>query len=385
VFASLVATALLLHLRRPQVVASPVVVTVPAPVIMPAVPAPPEPPPPPPPAPRVEPPVTGTTCVADVATVGVPIGQRELAEVSSPHGPLRGGAVDATGCVLAVWHPGALVVSWDGGQTFSQFDIDGTIDAVAPTTGRVAILRDRNSLGVVHAGDAKILWRDIGVLASPDEGPGLGLSAAGRYTLISRGEAPLLGITDSDGATWRFVTPPAADEFRITAAGRIWATQTIVHADGDTGATVEDHRHMMDLGDARWRHDGAIPFDPGEPAWTYALRQDEFWGCGGTEKLVAFHHGRAVATVASKLSRNVFRIELAGNAIAGFGRYDDHLHRLRGARSSDLGELPAGDDDRLIGVDRYGTPVFIDGAHVLRWSERGGWRILWTVPDLGAD
>lgn len=374
------ATGLVLRPWAPAV--APVVVTMPAPVVpLPqvVVQASPAPEPPAPPALEpalesqlLEPPVVGTRCVADIATIGVPLG--EPADQPALAVDPLGAAVDPHGCTIAWWRTGELFVSWDGGQTFARFEIDGDIDAVAATTGRLAILRSRSALGVVRAGATRIAWRDIGVLATYDDTIAMELAAAGAWTLLHRGGDRLLGVTDSDGATWRYVVPPAADTVRITDDGRLWATQRVETSDS-TGATrVTETRYTTDLSGAPWRKATVLRASD-EPAWRYAMHPH----ADGTDKLVAFHHGHPAGTVTTDIDR-VLDPQVAGNDRASYAAYNHRLHRLRGVHTADLGPLPSEASSRLIGVDHYGSAIVVAGAAVLRWSERGGWRILWAPP-----
>jgi hypothetical protein len=391
----------LLWLRpTPTIVQPPWVITLPTPAIPPAqvvvqAPAPPPAAPVPAPAPAadpapeppsVAPPVIGTRCVSDVTTIGVPVadpapGSPQVAVTD----PVLGATNDPDGCTIAAWTSDALFVSWDGGQTFARFPAHGHIDDAAATANRVVVLRDQQRLGAVHPGDKELAWRELGALAVTEDQAIFTVAAAGRWTAVLRSNQPLIGATDDEGATWRFlkapttesILPPAAHSLRVTVDGHLRLTQRIVEVtEMGPGADHTNH-YTADVRSGRWLADGDAPRDPDASAWSYVLTGDKFWGCGGSDKLVALHHGKEVATLAGDLRPFEVPVEIASNRIAAYVTYDANLRRLHGARAIDLGGNHA---ERLIGVDQYGTLLGFAGSRVLRWSERGGWRVLWSVP-----
>lgn len=379
------------------IVQPPLVITLPAPALPPAqvvvqapvpqpAPAPAPAPDPAPEPPEVAPPAIGTRCVSEVTTIGVPLaGPAPGAPEAPVTDAVLGATSDPAGCTIAAWTSDALFVSWDGGQTFARFSIDGHIDDAAATANRVVVLRDQQRLGVVHPGDEQLAWRELGALAVTEDQAIFTVAAAGRWTAVLRSNQPLIGATDDDGATWRFIKAPTteailpstAHSLRVTAAGRLWLTQRIV-AFTDMGPGADNtHHYTADVRSGRWLADGAAPRDPDASAWSYVLKGDKFWGCGGSDKLVALHHGQEVATVVGDLRPFEVPVEIVGNRTVAYVTYDANLRRLRGARTIDLGANHA---ERLIGVDQYGTLLGFAGSRVLRWSEGGGWRVVWSVP-----
>jgi hypothetical protein len=346
-----------------------------------AVEAPPEPAPAQP-----EPAVIGTTCVADVTTVGAPLGEPfDYDEV------LAGALIEPDGCTIAAWTKDRLFVSWDGGATFATYQVGGAIGSVAVTRGRVAMVRDGNALGTVRAGDHTAAWHELGVLSGGPEPYELVLSVAGRWTLAYRYSEQLLAVTDDDGATWRHPTPPKPAQFWVTEDGRTWARHLeVIDVDPDADEPVDDRteHYVAAAGTSTWRNaDAAVRKT--QRGWTYQVKSDQSWGCGGTVKIIALHHGREVGTVVNELHPQVFSPEIVSRGDVTFAMYrayrtDDEaperLFRLRGTRSIDLGELPFLNVAHLVGVDRYDTLIAFDGGSVLRWSEGGGWRRLWSVP-----
>jgi hypothetical protein len=109
-------------------------------------------------------------------------------------------------------------------------------------------------------------------------------------------------------------------------------------------------------------------------SWSYSLEQDQFWGCGGSQKLVASHGGRQV-TLAEGLRDENYHISVAANAELAFAGLNGKLHRLVGARDAEVAAMPD-DDPRLIAVTADGSPLAISASGLVRWSARGGWRRL---------
>jgi hypothetical protein len=340
-----------------------------------------------PPEPAPVPAVIGTSCVADVTTVGEPLG--EWLDSSEA---LAGTLIDGDGCMIAAWTKDRLFVSWDGGATFATHQIGGVIGSVAIAQDRVAVVRGGNALGTVRAGDRTPTWHDLGGLSGSAEPYELALSAAGRWTLAFRSREELLAVTDDDGATWRHLTPWKESGFSITEDGRTWATDwepINEAADDDEAVQYRVKHYVAAAGTSAWRETDAAVRKP-QAAWTYQMMSDRSWGCcGSMTKIVAFHHGREVDTVVNALNPNVFAPEIVSRGDVTFAMYrqvspDDgepeRLFRLRGVRSIDLGGLPFYGGGHLVGVDRYGTLIAFEGASVLRWSEGGGWRRLWHVP-----
>src|SRR6185503_14159036 len=328
--------------------------------------------------PEPEPAAIGTSCVADVTTVGEPLGEQlDYDEV------LAGAQIDPDGCTIAAWTKDRLFVSWDGGATFATHVVGGASGSVVVTRGRVAMVRSGNALGTVRAGDRTPVWRELGVLAGGPQSYEPVLSAAGRWTLAYLSSAQRFAVTDDDGATWRPLTPPVGAQVWVTEDGRTWARRwqwNEEERDGDE--PIHDHAERVEhyvaaAGTSTWRNaDAAIR--KAQAAWSYELRTDRSWGCGGTEKIVALHHGREVATLVNELYPQTFSPEIVSRGNVAFAMYrenrsDDELperlHRLRGTRSIDLGELPFHNVAHLVGVDRYETLIAFDGASVLRWSE----------------
>ncbi|HET9620520.1 MAG TPA: hypothetical protein VFP84_04060 [Kofleriaceae bacterium] len=403
--------ALWLH-TAPPTVATPIVATIvvpAAPVVIehtappPPPPAPPPPEPaPPPPEPTLAAPVVGTRCAAHVETIGVPLTDAVLeATPRDSFDETRTFTMDSTGCAIAIALTDALIVTWDGGQSFARYAIAGRLDSVVLAGDRAVVLRD-NQLGVVHADEPAITWRSLESLAIPaddadhhDAASYLRIAAAGTWTAVMRTHrevavapeaapappasppaARLLAISDDDGATWRYLTPPEAETLEITDDGRLWLHRDEWIGDDSGPGTTVVHTFASDLAHTRWFGDDKLPARRGAPAYHYEFERDRFWGCGGTEKLVAHRGGRAV-TLASDLHAMDDPIGVVENAVAAYAIYGEGLYRLRGVHSTPVAGTSIRD---LLGVDRAGTLIAHHGPLLLRWSERGGWRILWSAP-----
>ena len=79
--------------------------------------------------------------------------------------------------------------------------------------------------------------------------------------------------------------------------------------------------------------------------------------------------------LAGDLRDEIEPIGLGVTRTAAFAHYNGKLVRLAGGAAREVGSVPEG-DMRLVGVDRYDTPIFKQGSRLVRWSERGGWRVL---------
>ncbi|HEY0195199.1 MAG TPA: hypothetical protein VGC42_28990 [Kofleriaceae bacterium] len=394
---------------RLLVVSTPPVVierVTPAPALAPIPPpAPPPPPVPPPPAPKLAAPVS-SRCAAHLETVGVPLADGMLDGSYDDPGPDQTYTIDPAGCAFAIKGVHELQISWDGGQTFARYAFEGHIEQLALAGDRAVMLHDGKELGVVHAGDDAIAWRPLGTLAAGVGGRTMGdswlsLAAAGPWTAVMRNysspppvapptdpaapaapadpaapappkqPARLLALSDDDGATWRYMTPPEAETLQLTADGRVWLTR-------QEWLEPESPRTKLrsaasDLAHTRWLSGAQLPIVRGTSDHL-AFVLDRFWGCGGTEKLVRFRGDRIVDELASNLNTNVADIALAQNAVAAYTIHGEHLYRVRGGRTTDLGDVVA---PHLIGVDRDGSLLAQHGPVLMRWSEHGGWRVLW--------
>jgi hypothetical protein len=373
--------------RSPLVIVTPAVVP-PAQVRVEVLPAPPPralpaaPPLPPPAAPA---PVVGMRCVEDPSTIGVPVDQPAV-------GPaVIGAQVSREGCTIAAWTEHAVFLSWDGGQTFASFEIAGAFQ-IAVTSEHAVLVRDR-ALGSVRPGDRAITWREIPGLAPRDGETAAearlagNLVAGGRWAVIVVGK--LVMASDDDGATWRYLTLPA-DNFVLSdldAEGRLTATAIVPVRQGsseemDMGGPqeVETRRFEIRILGGRWR---ALPALPGRlaaatGAWSYVQDSDEFWGCGGSSKIVALRGGHS-ELIAGGLRDENYHVSLAANAEVAFAGYGAELHRLAGTHNQVVAALPD-TDPRLVAVDSRAMPLAIGGSSLLRWSPRGGWRRLLITP-----
>jgi hypothetical protein len=355
-----------------------------------------------PPPPAAAEPVIGTRCAPDIATVGVPSDfQDSYASALLPAAyryqeyeattTVRGAALDPDDCTIAVWTRSELFASWDGGATFARHEVALGIATAAVTPRRVVVLRSDGALGVVRAGATELAWRELGTLASSNPDP-MSLSARGDWILIHGGAS--LGVSRDDGATWRYVVPPpGADVFEITADGRIWGTdyQPAVEDEEVDPATIEEPEppeprfYVTDLRTARWRDDARALRKKGAPAWTYDIVGDRSWGCGGTRKIIALHHGREVATLFWDIYDGIDAPRVISNGRVSYALLEDASYRLRGKRSVAITPAIPIRSGNAVGVDSYGTVIAVDAAGLLRWSEQGGLRRLWTAPGAPAE
>jgi hypothetical protein len=344
-------------------------------------------------APTVEPAPLGTRCVEDVATVGRPL-QYDGDLVSMG---LQGAAIDPKGCTIAAWTANDLLASWDGGATFARFDARPDIAMVKADPKRVVVLGGSDKLGVFRPGKTPV-WRDLGAVVIPGKPLSRWLAAvADGWILLLLADGTELAVSDDDGATWRYVTPPrSTNAFDITADGRIrataWKAVPATPAVRGRAGTHEGppvarmdftaHHHVFDPKTARWRDGEAALRGWSPPAWTYVPTTDaEPYSHGGRTWITARHHGREVGIVADRIGDGPIRI--ASNGRDTYAIYSDLLHRIDGIRSVEIDSVLAKTRD-AIGVDQYGSVIVLNDAGVLRWSERGGWRWLWPTARLPA-
>jgi hypothetical protein len=297
---------------------------------------------------------------------------------------VRGAAIDPDDCTIAAWTADALVASWDGGVSFARYEVRPGIATAAVAKRRVVVLRRDNALGVVRAGGTQIVWRDLSMLASATDPHGFSLSAGGDWTLVSRSPDPLLAASSDDGATWKYLTPPPAHTFEVTADGRIWATEYDVVVDGLEPGMHPDafrwHYYLGDVQTGRWR-DSRVPFrKPNASAWTYKFAEDKSWSDGNTRKLIALRHGREVATVLADLDGDDSGPRVVSNGRITYAMLDAGSFRVRGTRAVATKEPIPFPSRHVVGVDNYGTVIAVDEVGLVRWSERGGLRRLWLAP-----
>jgi hypothetical protein len=351
----------------------------------PSAPPPPPRPPPPPPAAEPGPPVdaspprarqvVNTRCVDDITTVGVP-----ATEDWTPPA-LEGTVVAPESCVLAAWTKNAVHASWDGGQTFAAVDVSAGISQVFASADRIVVISDQKHLGLLYPGDVEITWRTLdAALGKPEQ---IYFAASARW--IAAATPTLVAASDDDGRTWRYVTLPAATG-RWDAARFAWITEDGVltavasekepDQDGDDPSAWLTQSYAARVSDGRWRV--PVPLaarsDTISSGWTYAFQRDKFWGCGGSSMLVATRGARR-NVLAGDLRDEIEPIGLGVTRTAAFAHYNGKLVRLAGGAARVVGSVPEG-DMRLVGVDRYDTPIFKQGSRLVRWSKRGGWRVL---------
>jgi hypothetical protein len=239
----------------------------------------------------------------------------------------------------------------------------------------------------MRAGDAAITWHTITALAeraerADDAKAGFQIVADGAWSVIQ--VARLILATDDDGQTWRYLTPAAegAPLRELDADGRLTAIAVApvrepTEEDGmGTPIEYETRRFETRILGGSWRKLATLPgyAMAASRSWSYALERDKFWGCGGSQKLVASHAGQQV-TLADGLRDENFHISVAANAELAFAGLDGKLHRLVGARDAEVADMP-GDDPRLVAVTADGSPLALGASGLVRWSARGGWRRL---------
>jgi hypothetical protein len=324
-----------------------------APVVSVVVNVPPPPAPPPPPPVAVAPVVAQARCPADPSTIGMPLVDQPTQDPSH-----WSAAVD--GCVLVAWNEHETRVSRDGGATWASVlpgqpatsaRVDG--ERVAVTSGRL--------LGVARPKSE--VWRSIPAAAH------LVAGGPSTITLVSD-DLKLTFVTPDDGATWRTYALPDGEKMINWASATADGVEIVAeHFPPDwEGGPNPDGIARYDWTASGWKK---VALDPAKPGgWSYAIEGDKFWGCGGSDKIVAYGPDGA-HEIAGDLRNEVYNFGLA----APFAFWHEKLYRLDGANPVELAD--AHDLHRLVGVDDAHDVIAlaVDGK-LLRWSPAGGWRIL---------
>lgn len=343
-----------------------------------------EPGPPAPPDPDPPPPVIHYTCPHDVSLLGVPYAGPAKTSTTA----LDGAATSTDGCTLAAWQGTELHVSWDGGQTFQQLDVEGAIDQLAISGDRITLLTG-DALGILraHGELAMHLLGDARPLGPPERRE---LFAAGPWTVVTTtatdpdklGSPALAAVTEDDGETWIYVQSQAPIT-ELAADGHLAldvVTPTAA-ADGMSDPPEQTARWVFDLRHAGWRHTGTQPGNVIAHAddWAYALVPDKFWGCGRSQRLVALHGATRVDMIGDLRDGPEGTALVAAHGTAYVLDSDDAgtvVRRFAGTRST---RVAAPDGLAPRGVDASGALIATRGSQLLRWSPLGGWRVLFTT------
>jgi hypothetical protein len=263
---------------------------------------------------------------------------------------------------------------------------------VAVSSGRVAILRNLRDLGVVRPGETEITWRSVPPFVRREGGvdplanTAVEIAASGAWTVMVAGR--LIVATDDDGQTWRYLTAPidGASVAALDLDGRLTVGATVPvrlpTKEEIDGSPIPNHtlRYQTRIIGGRWR---PLPTLPGRltastQAWSFLRDTDRFWGCGSSDKIVAVR-GDKQLTIGSNLRDEVWHVSIAANDDVAFAGLNQKLYRVTGGRSEEVADLPA-EDPRIEAIDGRDMPLATGYSGLLRWSPRGGWRRLLTVP-----
>ncbi|HEY4239903.1 MAG TPA: hypothetical protein VGM88_08810 [Kofleriaceae bacterium] len=335
---------------------------------------------PPPPPPIVEsppPPPPHVGCPAPDAIVGQPF-----------DGNLADGLGASTrsddGCALAAWYETTLEVSWDGGATFTHYAVDRIAFLGERITSRRLVWPMQGRLAIVEPGDAAVRWIDLAPLGLTASDTSFWVETAGDW--IAFEHAGRVFATRDDGAHWFSLDlPPHPDAFGD------WSVS--IRADGTLHAEVDDavgkptrdcpdevpplatHVYEGSAATGAWRE---VPDDrPPElvGGWSYETPGYPLAHCDENWSLVAIHGKRRV-TVAKWLGY----IELVTGNGHAFAKYDGVIYELHGAKLHEIGHLEV----QLLVVDPAGALIARSEGAIVRWTARGGWRVLFRVPPATA-
>jgi hypothetical protein len=321
------------------------------------------------------------TCPKDVSSIGVPFDQAD--QIGNPDNEFFYPAAASGGCTLVLWASAAtstIHVSWDAGQTFSTIAIDSAIDQLAVADGRIAVLRKDGALGTLTATKG-LIWRALPTI-TPTR-----LLAAGPYTVVIQAEwsgtvghdprLPLkIAYSSDDGQQWSFLTPPveSVSNFALDAKGILTVAETTYGApDVESGcgpSTVGSKSYDTRLDVPRWT---TTP----TPAWSYQVDDEHTCDHFSRSFVVAIHDGHR------ETISGMHRDEAEGSTwvMGPYASWAGTLYRLRGLTVEAVGTVPLFSMGPVV-IDRYGTLIASYGraAALMRWSPRGGWRVLFPTP-----
>jgi hypothetical protein len=300
-------------------------------------------------------PVPHVGCSGDGSTIGAP-----FAAATDSYAQI---ALSSDGCAIARMVTSTrgtdATITWDGGATSASYTISWSAQ-VALESDR-AVVWSEHTIGFVRPGDSAPAWRapfqvlTSNVIAVVTDGPS---------TLVQ--SDTWLRITDDDGVTWRDLPALPATARIATAATATWDEY------GDQGMGDFSHEHhAYELRDAAWKEVRA----PRVSGWTYALESQEHWGCGGTSRLVA-DRGKQHHELFGGLDDQVDNYSLATSTRGSYAQARGALWRLdRGAaRQIDAGNTASA--IFLVGVDAFGAPLMTTGGSLIRWTPKGGYRVV---------
>jgi hypothetical protein len=173
-------------------------------------------------------------------------------------------------------------------------------------------------------------------------------------------------------------------------ASRTWQD---AHPLPETDGDVDDAQYELagydrwvvtHVDDGTWHDLAATPSLRGDAqprrtqsGWSYSFERDKFWGCGGSEKLVA-SNGQQQLTLLGDQRPDVWEVRVISGERAAFVQYHLDEPQLAQLVEAELGPIavPSSWWVQLVGVDRYDTPIALVDGHLLRWAKAGGWRIL---------
>jgi hypothetical protein len=284
--------------------------------------------------------------------------------------------------IVAVWSPSRLFVSRDDGKAFHQVlggpgEIGGAaIDAY----GRLFMVRDRQRLGVQGL-DLDTEWRSL-----PFAGETLQVAAGGVWlgwlalADDSRSDAQVvLALTADGGATWR--TQSIADHatgalMRIEDDGTIHLLLVREDAVDPTMRRLRGHVDGRPMQEVPWPSSYAEAWGLGHGGFAYAIASE--CASEGNDICAMEVHG----DLASTRIATAWSLQMGSNGATTLAASGPDLLRFDG-RVATVVDRGAPAEITALAVDGLGRGVAIAGQHLVRWSPRHGWRVLFTQAGPG--
>jgi hypothetical protein len=320
-------------------------------------------------------PLPGLVAAADLPT-GTPLapGARLVGEGEAWRGVTVSAGLHP---VVAVWSRSRLFVSRDDGKKFHQVlggpgEIGG---AAIDAHGRLFMVRDRQRLGVQGL-DRDAEWRSL-----PFAGETLQVAAGGAWlgwlalTDDSRRDAQVvLALTADGGATWR--TQSIADHatgalMRIEDEGTIHLLLVREDAVDPTMRRLRGHVDGRPMQEVPWPSNYAEAWGLGHGGFAYAIASE--CASEGNDICAMELHGE----VASTRTTTAWSLQMGTNGVTTLAASGPDLVRFDG-RVAMVVDRSAPAEITAFAVDGLGRGVGVAGQHLVRWSPRHGWRVLFT-------
>jgi len=294
------------------------------------------------------------SCPSDVSSIGRPVGKQEF------HDGFLVVAASQDGCTIATRDFHQLVVSWDAGKTFSTMTIEVAWFAVAD--GRVVVLRKDGLLGTFTPMRGPV-WRTVPVTPTR-------VFAAGNDTVVVQVDPPKIAYSSDEGQHWSALSSPVQSigDASLDRKGVLTISEPIhgpvVPGSGCDPEVIGWKRFDSSLAKPHW-------ITTPTPAWSYEESSEHTCDHFSHSFVVAIRDGKSTNVSGMHRVQVDGPIWVEGN----YGMWDGALYRLRDGVAEKAAAVPFVSLEPGV-VDGNGNLLATSGAMLVRWSPRGGWRIL---------